>query len=265
MNDQPLISIIIPVFNRFEWIPLTIQSLLDQTYSNFQAVFVNDGGESIQFLLDKYNDPRFLYFEHEKNLGLPSARNTGLKNCTGDYISFLDSDDIYMPLALEFRLSMLKKYNAEVVYTRALQNIYEKKNNQYSLVHQQLYWNSEFSRDQLLVMNICPCNCTLFSRKAWEDTGYWLDSELQSGEDYDFWIALSRKYDFINLKLIDCEDSYRTDTSSQMTGSRDFSKDLPRIFKRWRHTATPENLEWVIETQNNILRSRNLIPENFGL
>jgi glycosyltransferase involved in cell wall biosynthesis len=264
---KPLISVLVPCYNRKEWLPLTIQSLLDQTYTNFEAIFVNDGGESIQDILDKYNDPRFKYFEHDVNKGLPAARNTALRNSHGEYISLLDSDDIYMPLALEFRLSMLKKYNANAVYTRALQNIYEKQKGQngeeiYKLVHQQLYWNSEFSRDQMLVMNLCPCNCTLISRKAWEDVGYWFDEKLKSGEDYDFWTAISRKYDFVNLKLLDCEDSFRTD-NSQMTGAVDFGLDLPRIFKRWRHTAI--NKEWVIQNQNAILKARGLNPEDYGL
>jgi glycosyltransferase involved in cell wall biosynthesis len=266
-NSTPLISVLIPCFNRKEWIPLTIQSLLNQTYTNFEAIFVNDGGESIKDILEKYNDSRFKYFEHSINKGLPAARNTALRNSKGEYISLLDSDDIYMPLALEFRLSMLIKYKAEVVYTRALQNIYEKQINEqgsesYKLVHQQLYWNADFQRDQMLVMNICPCNCTLFSRKAWEDVNYWFDEELKSGEDYDFWIALSRKYEFINLKLLDCEDSFRTD-NSQMTGSLNFANDLPRIFKRWRHTAIDK--KWVIENQNAILKARGLNLNDYDL
>jgi O-antigen biosynthesis protein len=261
---DPLISVIVPCYNRLEWIPLTIESLLNQTYTKFEAIFVNDGGESVQPLLDKYHDDRFKYYEHDVNKGLPAARNTGLRHCEGDYISLLDSDDVYMPLALDFRLHMIENWMVDIVYTRALQNIYEKKGNQYNLVHQQLYWNMDFNRDKILCFNIAPCNCVLFSRKAWEKSNYWYDEKLKSGEDYDFWIALSRNYDFHDLRLLDCEDSYRTD-SSQMTGSRNFADDLPRIFKRWRHTATPENLEWVIETQNNILRSRNLVPENFGL
>lgn len=267
-NSSPLISVLVPCYNRKEWIPYTIESLLNQTYTNFEAIFVQDGGEDIDDVLSRYNDPRLKLFKHEKNKGLPSARNTALRNCRGDFISLLDSDDIYMPLALEFRLSMLKKYNAEIVYTRALQNIFEKKTTEdgkifYQMIHQQLYWNEDFDRDKTLSINICPCNCVLFSRKSWEETNYWFDEELKSSEDFDFWNALSRKFDFINLRLLDCEDSYRTDVSSQMTGSINFGLDLPRIFKRWRHTAI--DLAAVTDLQNRILKSRNLNPEDYGL
>jgi len=264
---EPLISIIVPIYNRFNFLYLTLQSLLKQTYKNFEVLCVNDGGESAESIINSLNDPRFKYFEHSENKGLPAARNTGLRHITGEYISLLDSDDIYMPLALEFRMWNMKKLNANIVYTRALQNIFEKKldddnNEYYQVIHQQLYWNCDFDRDLILVQNIAPCNCVLFSRKAWENTEYWYDEELKSGEDYDMWIALSRKYYFHDLRLIDCEDSYRTDLT-QMSGSRKFEDDLPRIFKRWRNTA--RNLDWVINSQNAILHSRNLNPADFGL
>ena len=267
-NSSPLISVLIPCYNRKEWIPYTIESLLNQTYTNFEALFVQDGGEDIDDILARYPDPRFKLFKHDVNKGLPAARNTALRHSKGEFISLLDSDDIYMPLALEFRLSMLKKYNVECVYTRALQNIFEKKKNEkgqefYQLMHQQLYWQSNFNRDQSLWMNLCPCNCTLISRKAWEETGYWYDEELKSGEDYDFNIAISRKFDYKELFLLDCEDSYRTEPGGQMTGNRDFSLDLPRIFKRWRNTAI--NLPLVTTTQNQILIQRGLNPADYGL
>jgi O-antigen biosynthesis protein len=259
---DPLISVIIPCYNRLEWIPLTIESLINQTYTKFEAIFINDGGESVQPLLDQYGDDRFKYYEHDVNKGLPAARNTGLRHCEGDYISLLDSDDIYMPLALEFRLSMLKKYKAEIVFTRSLQNLYENKNGQYNLVHQQLYWNSPFDRDLILVQNICPCCNTLFSRKSWEESNYWFDETLTSTEDHDFWIALSRKNDFIPLELLDAECSYRLD-KKQMTGSVNFVPNWIKVFKKWRHTA--EDLEWVTENQNNILRNVKINPADYGL
>ena len=266
--SNPLISVLVPCYNRLEWIPFTIESLLNQTYTNFEAIFVQDGGEDIDGIIAKYNDPRLKLFKHDVNKGLPAARNTALRHSSGEYISLLDSDDIYLPLALEFRMSMMKKYNAEAVYTRALQNIFEKKFTQYGesyyqMVHQQLYWNQDFDREKLLLINLCPCNCWLISRKAWEETNYWFDEDLKTSEDYDFTIAISRKFDYVNLKLIDCEDSYRTDTESQMTGTRNFGFDIAKVYKRWRHTA--QDLKWVTENQNNILRSRGIDPSDYGL
>lgn len=267
-NSSPLISVIIPCFNRKEWIPLTIESLLRQTYTNFEAIFIQDGGEDIDDLLEKYSDKRFRLLKHGENKGLPAARNTGLRNSHGEYISFLDSDDQYMPLALEFRLWNMQKLNADIVYTRSLRNIYnpviQGNLKQYQLVKQELYWNSQYTHgDQILYMNVCPCCNPLFSRKCWEETGYWLDETLNSSEDMDFWIALSRKNYFHNLELVDAECSYRNEKDGQMTGSIDFSRDWIKLYKRWRHTAN--DIAKVTEIQNNTLKRVGINPADYGL
>jgi glycosyltransferase involved in cell wall biosynthesis len=266
--NEPLVSVITPVYGRLEWLPLTLESLRNQTYKNFEVQIVNDAGEDPAKVLEKYPDLNIKYSEHKKNSGLPVARNTGMENSTGDYFVFLDSDDQLMPLSLEFRLSMMKKYEAEIVYTRVLRDIYERRKitpaqEGYALVAQQLYWNCEFNKDKLLVMNISPCNGVMFSRKSWDDVGnYKLDSGLRSGEDFDFWQELSRKNDFKELLLLDCSCSYRTD-GGQMTGTRNFAMDLPRIFSKRRNTAT--NKDWVVQSQNQILRNAGIKPEDFGL
>lgn len=261
--NEPLVSVIVPTFNRKDWLPITLQSLKNQTYQNIEIVVVNDAGENVSSIIEGMNDDRFRYFEHSENKGLAATRNTALRNCKGDYICFLDDDDIYLPLAVEFRMDQIKKLNADIVYTRALQNIYELKGNQYQVVHRQLYWDSPFDRDLILVQNIAPCCCPLFSRKSWEETGYWLDEELTTTEDQDFWTALSRKFDFHELKLVDCECSYRNHKNGQMTGTRNFAENWPRVFKRWRNTA--QNLQWVTETQNRVLRNVGIDPGKFGL
>ena len=124
-ESNPLISVIVPVYNRKEWIPLTLESLRSQTYKNVEVAICNDGGEPIDDILSQFQDLNIIYTAHAENKGLPAARNTALKSCHGEFISFLDSDDQYMPLALEFRMWNIKKLNAEIVYTRSLRNIYD--------------------------------------------------------------------------------------------------------------------------------------------
>ncbi len=268
-EQSPLISVIVPVYGRKEWIPLTLQSLRNQTYGkeNIEVCVCNDGGESVDDILSQFQDLNITYTEHDSNKGLPAARNTALRSCHGQYISFLDSDDQYMPLALEFRMWNIKKLNADIVYTRSLQNIYDpviqdgKK--YYQLKHQQLYWNSEFDKDQILWMNICPCLNTLFSRKSWEKTDYWLDESLTSTEDHDFWIALSRKFYFHNLSLLDAECSYRNEKDGQMTGNRDFSQNWIKVFKKWRGTAM--DFGKVKSVQNEILKNAGIDPKEHEL
>lgn len=265
--SKPLISVIVPTYNRPELLRRTLASILDQSYPNIEAVVVNDAGDKKAKEVVKdfsgSGSKIFAYFENKENKGLAGTRNVGMKNATGDYFVFLDDDDILLPYTLEFRMYMMNKLGAEIVYTRALQDIWEKIPQGYTSVHKQLYWDCPFDRDLLLIQNIAPCCCPMFSRKAWDDSGnYQMDENLDTSEDFDFWIALSRKTNFEELKLIDAECSYRKDLT-QMTGSRIFSNAYPIIYKRWRNTA--EDITEVTKRQNKILKGMGFNPEEYNL
>ena len=263
MKDSPLISIIVPTYQRKWLLPRTIQSLIDQSYDNLEILVINDAGEDVSDVVQNFNDSRIKYIVNEKNLGLAGTRNVGLKNATGAHFIFLDDDDILLKYAIETRLYYMNRLNAEIVYTRALKDIWQKTDQGYVSVQKFLYWDSNFNKDIILIQNICPVNCCMFSRKAWNDSGNYLQDEgLLASEDYDTWIALSRHNNFVELKLIDAECSYREDLT-QMTGTRNFAETYPIIYKRWRHTA--ENLKWVTEHQNAMLRQMKLNPEDYGL
>lgn len=114
MNQQPLVSVIIPSFNREKLIADTLQSVLDQTYHNWECIIVDDGStdatiEVVQRFADK--DNRFqLYKRHREPKGAPTCRNIGLDKSEGDYIIFLDSDDLLKSECLENRLVNIKKH-----------------------------------------------------------------------------------------------------------------------------------------------------------
>lgn len=266
MKENPLVSILIPTYNRRWLLPRTIQSVLSQEYRNIEVIVVNDAGENVGDIVSSFNDYRVKYLQNEKNLDLAGTRNVALKASTGDYICLLDDDDIHLQYTLDFRITMMRKLNAEIVYTRALQDIWEKKEQGYVSVHKQLYWDSPFDRNLILVQNIAPCCCPLFSRRAWEESGKPLfDETLTTSEDWAFWVELSRKFDFKELKLVDCECSFRTD-KTQMTGSRTgYTDHLPDLYKKWREYATPDQKEKVIDAQNKALQARGLNPTDYGL
>lgn len=113
MNNK--ISIIIPVYNVEKYIKKCIDSLKRQTYSNFEAIFVNDGStDSSIDIVENNNDERFIIVSKE-NGGLSSARNYGLKYVSGDYLMFLDSDDYLPDFSLEILMSEMLKYDVDFV------------------------------------------------------------------------------------------------------------------------------------------------------
>jgi glycosyltransferase involved in cell wall biosynthesis len=261
-SNNDLVSILTPTHNRPDWLQFTLQSLITQTYENWECILVNDAGISVQNVVDNFNDKRIKYFENSINLDLAGTRNVALSKASGDWFIMLDDDDQLYADAIEFRMWRAKKLNAEVVYGRALQNFYEKQGNGYRYVGEKLYWDSPFQHDLILVQNTCPCNCLMWSRDIQEKAGLF-DTSLKTSEDWAHSVEMSRYADFYETKIIDCQCSYRTDLS-QMTGSRTgYTDHLPYLFKKWRTYAT--DLDWVITNQNNALRAKGLKPEEYGL
>jgi glycosyltransferase involved in cell wall biosynthesis len=260
-SDNPLISILTPTYNRPAWLKLTLRSLIDQTYKNWECLVVNDAGEDVEYVIREFNDNRIKYFVNEKNLDLAQTRNVATEKSKGDWFVMLDDDDLLFPETLEFRLWRAKKLHAEIVYSRVLQCYYEKQQEGYKYIGEKIYWDSPYDSDLILLQNIAPCNGIFYSRKA-QEAGGLFDSELKAGEDWSHSIAMSRFYPFYETKIIDCACSYRTD-GKQMTGTRNFAIDQAKIYKRWRSTA--KDLNYVTEHQNNMLRQRGINPSDYGL
>lgn len=257
-----LVSIITPTWNRPEWLRLTLQSLITQTHERWECIVQNDAGQDVEWVVKSFNDPRIKYYVNEKNSGLSITRNNALKNASGDFVVYLDDDDSLYAETLEFRLGRIKKLGVDVVYSRVLRSFYEKIGNQYALRGHDLYWDSPWNSDLILIQNIAPVNGVMSSMRANEFAGEF-DSSLSTSEDWSHWVEMSRKYDFYETKILDCECSFRTD-NSQMTGSRTgFTDHLPYLYKKWRNYA--KDINFVSEHQNNSLRSRGLNPANYGL
>jgi len=120
---QPLISVVIPTYNRADLISRAVNSVQLQTYQNLEIIVVDDcSPEDIAGVIQDLNDDRITFLRHHSNQGGSAARNTGIKQAKGEYIAFLDSDDIWLPQKLELQLQAIakaKKGNDPVVsYTK---------------------------------------------------------------------------------------------------------------------------------------------------
>ena len=122
-SQNPLISVLVPVYNVQHFLPQCLDSILGQTYDNIEIVCVNDcatdkSGEILASYAQKY--PKIQVYCHNKNLGLACARNTLLQHAKGEYICFIDSDDWVMPEYVEHLYQMARKNKADVVRCRYL-------------------------------------------------------------------------------------------------------------------------------------------------
>lgn len=118
-QKQPLVSVVMPVYNTERFLRQAIDSVLNQTYQNIELIVVDDGSKdnSLQILTEyQKNDSRVCVIKQEPNLGVAHARNKGIQLAKGEFIALLDSDDIWEETKIDRQVSLLKKEDADIVY-----------------------------------------------------------------------------------------------------------------------------------------------------
>ena len=120
VNQSPRVSVIIPAYKTADFISETLDSVLVQTCQDYEIILVNDGSpdtEELEKVLEKYSD-KICYLK-QKNSGTASARNTGIKHSQGEFLAFLDSDDIWFPEYLEIQIKELAAKEYDLIYCDA--------------------------------------------------------------------------------------------------------------------------------------------------
>lgn len=113
-----LVSIIMPSWNTEKYIAEAIQSVIAQTYTNWELIIVDDcSSDYTDDVVASFKDERIKYFHNEKNLGAALTRNKALMEAKGEWIAFLDSDDLWMPRKLEHQIDFMKKNGYTLSYT----------------------------------------------------------------------------------------------------------------------------------------------------
>lgn len=109
--QSSFISVVIPVYNQAQFVSKTIQSVLNQTYQYFEVLVVNDASpDNASEIILSFKDPRIKLINHEENLGLPAARNTGVRASSGEIIALLDADDLFHPAKLQTHVDFLSRH-----------------------------------------------------------------------------------------------------------------------------------------------------------
>ncbi|MFH1744859.1 MAG: glycosyltransferase family 2 protein [bacterium] len=123
---MPKVSVIIPTYNRPDLLPKAVQSVLNQTYQDFEIIVVDDGQEkSAENIIRQFSNKRIRYIKHKERRGGSAARNTGIKNSQGKYIAFLDDDDEWVAEKLEIQTKQFEKTSDDVGFCfSAVKNIY---------------------------------------------------------------------------------------------------------------------------------------------
>jgi len=232
---KPLVSVIIPTRNRPKMLANALKSLAAQTFKNFEVVLINDDGDDMKPLLENFSKHfAFLYLRQSMRRERSAARNMGLFAARGKYVTYLDDDDRFYPDHLETLVNFLESHNADVAYTDANRAIQEKEGELYVTKELHAHESSDFDKDRILVQNFIPILCVMH-RKACLDFVGPFNERLNTHEDWDLWIRLSRKYDFHHIRKVTAEYSFRFDGSSTTSGNRpDFLLSLKMIYDQYR-------------------------------
>lgn len=197
---EPLVSVIVPAYNRAETIGRAITSIIEQTYTQLEILVIDDAStDNTYSTLQQLTDSRLKVFQHETNLGAAAARNTGLKHCKGDFIAFLDSDDEWMPEKLELQLEAMSTTTAEKVFsiTNALL-ITEKKHELLIRQHPQ-----DLTRYLHRNCGLGPGSSLVLTRQCFETVGF-IDEQFGSCmEDWDWILRMAHvgRYVFLDKAL----------------------------------------------------------------
>ena len=192
-----LVSVIIPTYNRVNSLTDSLTSITNQTYKNIELIVVDDNSlDNTKEIICSLEIPNLKFLTHEKNLGAPAARNSGIKNCTGDFIAFMDDDDMWHPEKIERQLNyLIQNPEADAVFCEF----------KYVLKNKFYYPDKIMFDNNLLDLSL---NRSLGSfslpliRKNCIDVTGLIDINLPSCQDWDYWIRLVQNF---NLKKIsDC-------------------------------------------------------------
>jgi len=190
-----LVSIIMPAYNAERFIGDAIRSVLEQTYTDWELIVVDDGSTDSTATIIRHlesHDSR-IHYVFQKNGLQGKARNTGIEKSTGSFIAFLDSDDLWIPTKLEKQTEAIAKKNADVVFSDAYLITDEECNNETTLKSAIGQFSGRDFFDSLVLHNQIPVLTVLLNRAALAKVGLFEEGEpFQGCEDYDLWLRLAK-------------------------------------------------------------------------
>ncbi len=265
---MPKVSVICIVFNAMAYLPKTVSSVLAQSFKDFELVIVDDGSsDNVAEWVSTLTDLR-IRFVSQANQGIPSARNTGIKHAGGEYIAFLDGDDMWDALKLEQQVKQLDNYpEAGLIYTHTeLINEFDRS------IGRSVNMNVEGNAMAfILVSNFIGSGSTPMIRKScFDELGvFYTDPSIAWCDDWEMWVRIATRYNFAIVKQP--LTLYRLHTGSASTKYKPVIPLVPAIVERIYESAPPHLLHLKPKTYGTLylylalraLEARNYTDTSF--
>jgi teichuronic acid biosynthesis glycosyltransferase TuaG len=262
-HNKPLVSIIMPVFNAGDYLISSIQSVLDQTYTNWQLIIINDGStDNSQEIISNFLSSKKILNFTITNSGQAYARNYGLKYATGFFTAFIDADDIWFNNKLEIQIKTFQDNNIDLIFTDS--NIIDKngilteesispirkKGIKYNLNN---YISSNF---------FIPILTTICKTSILNQIGFFNESQkIKNAEDFDLWLRiLYNKYNIFYIDTVTA--SYRV--HSNQSTFLDYTSSVPVCYSllNFKYSNFYHNNEFNKAILNRILFKNNILNKD---
>lgn len=226
---MPNVSVVITAYNSMTYLPETVESVLRQTFTDFEVLIIDDGSsDHIVQWASGLVDPRVRLIS-QKNQGVGAARSTGIAHAQGEYVAFLDGDDLWEPTKLEKQVRCFQE-NPEI-----------------GLVHTWLAGIDQHSKptgrvigsqiegdvwQRIIERNMVACSSAMVRRCCFETIGVF-DRNLRFAEDWDMWIRLAARYHFAVIKepLVGYREHPNSKSKKYATRLQDFRTIIEKAFE----------------------------------
>lgn len=200
---MPFFSVIIPLYNKEQFITNTLKSVLNQTFTDFEVIIVNDGStdKSLEKIAE-FTDYRIQIY-HQDNQGVSTARNKGIELAKAEYIAFLDADDIWKDNHLQSFFDVINKYPEAGLYC----NRYEIKISRKKVLKTQFDFENEFEGyltdffKSSLINRVALTSAVCIPKHVYDKIGGF-DEKITLGEDLEYWIRIAVKYQVVIGKKV---------------------------------------------------------------
>ncbi len=250
VTEGPRVSVVVRTYDRPELLREALDSLAVGRYRNVQVVLVNDGGDPPE-VPDDYPF-EITRVDLPENRGRAAAANAGVAAATGDYVTFLDDDDLAEPEHLSTLTGLMSAEDVRVAYTDAAVGIYVMDpEHGWRQLERRLPYSRDFDADLLLFDNYIPFNTLMIDRGLFGEVGPF-DEDLSFFEDWDMLIRLSRVTSFQHLGMVTCEYRLFRGGGRHVFGERpteeqsNFFVTKGHVIDRYRHLHTAELLATVV-------------------
>ncbi|HBO28516.1 MAG TPA: hypothetical protein DIV44_14385 [Leeuwenhoekiella sp.] len=254
MHEQPLVSIIIPTYNRAHLIGETLDSVLAQTYTNWECIVVDDvSTDATDEVLVEYvaKDSRFQYHHRPKDRpkGANACRNYGFELSKGEYVNWFDSDDLMLPDKIRKQLSCLIDSNFDFSVCQTL--IYDRNQDKVLGLRKENIRSNNAFEDYILFNIFWTTIAPLWRKTFLEENRFVFDESLQQSQEYDFHVGVLASS--VNYYVIDEPLNYLVDHLDNMSKPKNSSKPKvwsnmkvrakilkayhPRLSKKTKHTV----------------------------